>query len=83
MTAKVVEAQPDALILRVETIHSKYPEAERQAKEQGTLTVPCGIFPERPEPGNLVRCQKGLSPGLDEAWSEARRKAELGIERER
>ena len=83
MTAEVVEARPDSLILRVESLHTKYPEAERRATERGTLTVPCGVFRETPEPGQLVRCQKGISPGLDEAWSEARRKAELGIERER
>ena len=83
MTAEVVEARSDSLILRVETIHSKFPEAERQAKQCGTLTVPCAVVPERPHIGDLVRCEKGLTPGLDEAWSEARRKAELGIERER
>jgi Ankyrin repeats (3 copies) len=83
LTAHVVEARPDSLIVRVETIHSKFPEAERQAKQCGTLTVPCGVFSERPHIGDLVRCEKGLTPGLDEAWSEARRKAELGIERER
>ena len=73
MTAKVVETQPGSLILRVETIHTKYTEAERQAKEQGTLTVPCGVFGERLDPGKLVRCQKGLSPVLDEAWRHAHR----------
>jgi Ankyrin repeats (3 copies)/Ankyrin repeat len=83
ITAEVVEARPDSLILRVETVHSKFPEAEQRAKERGTLTVPCGIFHEASEPGQVVRCQKGLTPGLDEAWTEARRKAELGIERER
>jgi ankyrin repeat protein len=82
MTAEVVEARPDSLIVRVETIHSKFPEAERQAKQCGTLTVPCGVFSERPHIGDLVRCEKGLTPGLDEAWSEARRR-DLGIERER
>ena len=83
MTARAVEARPDSLILRVESVHTKYPEADRRAKERGTLTVPCGIFREAPEPGQLVRCEKGLTPSLDEAWSEARRKVELGIERER
>ena len=83
MTARIVEARPDSLILRVESLHTKYPEAERRATERGTLTVPCGVFRETPEPGQLVRCEKGLTPGLDEAWTEARRKAELGIERER
>ena len=47
MTAEVVEARPDSLIVRVETIHSTYPAAERLAKQCGTLTVPCGIVPER------------------------------------
>ena len=83
MTARVVEARPDSLIMRVETTHSKYPEAEQRAMERGTLTVPCGIFRQAPAVGVLVRCEKGLSPGLDEAWREARRKVELGIERER
>jgi hypothetical protein len=83
MTARIVEVRPDSLILRVESVHTKFSEADRRATERGTLTVPCGVFREAPEPGQLVRCEKGLTPSLDEAWSEARRKVELGIERER
>ena len=79
VTAKVVEARSDSLILRVETFHSKYPEAERQAKERGNLTVPCGLLRDVPEPGEIIRCRKGLSQGLDDAWREARRR-DLGIE---
>jgi hypothetical protein len=79
VTAKVVEARSDSLILRVETFHSKYPEAERQAKERGNLTVPCGLLRDVPELGEIIRCRKGLSQALDEAWREARRR-DLGIE---
>ena len=79
VTAKVVEARSDSLILRVETFHSKYPEAERQAKERGNLTVPCGLLRDVPEPGEIIRCRKGLSQALDEAWRDARRR-DLGIE---
>lgn len=61
MTAEVVEARPDSLTGRVEQLYSKFPEAERQAKEQGTIIVPCGIFPEMPRPGELVRRNKGLT----------------------
>ncbi len=71
VTAKVVEARSDSLILRVETFHSKYPEAERQAKERGNLTVPCGLLRDVPEPGEIIRCRKGLSQALDEAWRDA------------
>ena len=79
VTAKVVEARSDSLILRVETFHSKYPEAERQAKERGNLTVPCGLLRDVPEPGEIIRCRKGLSQALDEAWRDVRRR-DLGIE---
>lgn len=83
MTAQVIEVRPDSLLVRVETLPSQFPEAERQAKERGTRTVPCGRFGQVPTPRDLVRCEKGLTPGLGEAWPEARRKLELGIERER
>ncbi|HMB03106.1 MAG TPA: hypothetical protein VKP69_05110 [Isosphaeraceae bacterium] len=46
------------------------------------MAIPCGVFRERPAPGNLVRCEKGLSLDLDEAWSNAR-KRDIGIEHER
>jgi hypothetical protein len=79
MTARIVEARPDSLIVRVESLHSKYPEAQRRASERGMLTIPCALLHEVPEPGDVVRCRKGLSPALDEAWRAARRR-ELGIE---
>jgi hypothetical protein len=82
LTVRVVEARPDSLIVQVETLHSKYPEAVRQARERGMLTVPCGLLREVPDPGEILRCRKGLSQALDEAWREARRR-ELGIEPER
>lgn len=82
MTVRVVEARPDSLIVQVESVHSRYPEAIRRASERGTLAVPCGLFPEAPQPGDVIRCRKGLSQGLDEAWRQERRR-ELGIEPER
>src|SRR5512147_1873773 len=82
MTARVVEARRNSLIVLVETLHSRYPEAERQAREGGTLTIPCGLLPEPPKVGDRLSCQKGLTRELSEAWREARRR-DLGIERER
>ena len=82
MTVKVVEARPNSLVVQVESLHSIFPDAEWRAQERGTMTVPCGIFPEIPKLGDLVGCQKGISPVLDEAWSHAH-KRDLGIERER
>src|SRR5512135_996516 len=66
-----------------ESFHSNFLEAESHAKHRGTLTIPCGLFPQRHHLGALLRCEKGLTPGLDEAWEQARRQTELGIERER
>lgn len=82
MTARVVDAPPDSLIMQVQTLHLSYPEAEREAKAHGTLTIPRAILREAPEPGDLIVCQKGLSPVLDEAWRHAH-KRDLDIERER
>ena len=82
MTAQVVEARPDSLILWVESVHSRFTEADRRATERGTLTIPSGAFREAPIPGQLIRCEKGLTPALDEAWNRAH-KRDLGIERER
>ena len=79
LAVKVMEAGPDSLIIRVESLHSKYPEAERRATERGTLVVPRGVLRDVPEPGDLIRCRKGLSPALDEAWSAAHRN-DLGHE---
>lgn len=79
-TVKVVEARPDSLIVRVEGHHGRFPDAEREAKERGTLTVATKLFGgDVPEPGQLIRCREGLSPTVDEAWSHARRK-DLGVE---
>ena len=79
LTARVVEARGDSLIVRVEELHSTYPEAERQAKGRGMLAIPCGFLPEPPGPGDYLRCHKGLTQDLNEAWREARQR-DLGIE---
>jgi hypothetical protein len=82
MTVRVVETRPDSLVVRVEGCHSKYPDAQWEAKEQGAITVPSGLLPEVPEVGDLIECPKGLSPTLDRVWRDARSK-DLGIERVR
>jgi ankyrin repeat protein len=82
MTVKVVEARPDSLVVQVESLHSIYPEAEWRAQERGTFTVPCAPFRDVHAPGDLIRCQKGLSLALDEAWSHAH-KRDIDIEQER
>ena len=79
ITVKIVEARPDSLILQVESLHVRYSDAERVATERGTLTLPAALLHDVPEVGELIQCRKGLSPVLDEAWSEARRR-DLGIE---
>jgi len=79
ITVKIVEARPDSLILRVESLHVRFSDAERVATERGTLTIPAALLRDVPEVGELIQCRKGLSPVLDEAWSEARRR-DLGIE---
>jgi hypothetical protein len=81
--AKVIEARPDSLIMRVESVHSIYPEAYWQAKERGLIAIPAGLLREVPEPGHYIGCPRGLSPILDEAWDKAwrvARRKDLGIE---
>ncbi len=73
LAVKVVRAEPDSLTIRVVRLHESYPLAELDEMERGTLTIPARLFRMVPEPGDLVRCRKGLSPVLDEAW-EAQRK---------
>lgn len=80
--AKVIEARPDSLIMRVESVHSIYPEAYWQAKERGLIAIPAGLLREVPEPGDVIHYPKRLSPELDEAWRAARRRR-LDIEPER
>ena len=72
ITVKIVEARPDSLILQVESLHVRFSDAERVATERGTLTIPAALLHDVPEAGELIQCRKGLSPVLDEAWSEAR-----------
>ena len=86
LTAKVVAVRPDSLVMQVESVHWKYPDAEREAKERGTFTLPRGLFRKVPEAGDCLRCAKGVSPVLDEVWDKAWRVArqrDLGIEPER
>jgi Ankyrin repeats (3 copies) len=82
-TAKVIEARSDSLIMRVESVHSIYPEAYWQAKERGLIAIPAGLLRDLPEPGHYIECPRGLSPVLDEAWDKAwrvARRKDLGIE---
>jgi hypothetical protein len=79
LTARVVEARGDLLIVRVEGLHSKYPEAKRQAREGRMLTIPAGLLPEPPDPGEYLKCHKTLTQDLSEAWRETRRR-DLGLE---
>src|SRR5512142_3235563 len=68
ITAQVLEVQANSLRVRVESVHSKYPEAERQATERGALILPCGLLDDVPEPGDILRCAKGLAHGQDKVW---------------
>ena len=92
LAVKVVAAKPDWLGISVEEVHVSYLEAERQAKHEGTLTIPAKLFPKLPEAGDCLIYRKGLSPVLDEAWRrewqrrgwwEESRRRDLGIEPER
>src|SRR5512135_1982378 len=49
MTAHVVDVRPDSLVVKVESLHSNFLEAESHAKLHGTLTIPCGLFLQRPQ----------------------------------
>jgi hypothetical protein len=78
---KIIEARPDLLILRVgEDRYTRYTDAEREAQQRGTLVYGVRCLDDLPPPNSagLIRCPKGLSSILDEAWKEARRQ-ELGI----
>ena len=79
IAVRVVEARPNSLILRVESLHVRYTDAERVATERGTLTIPAALLHDVPKAGDLIECRKGISPALDDAWSQARRR-DLGIE---
>ena len=57
--------------MRVESVHSIYPEAYWQAKERGLIAIPAGLLRDLPEPGHYIGCPRGLSPILDEAWDKA------------
>jgi hypothetical protein len=79
-TVKVIEAQADSLIIRVESHHGRFTDAEREARERDALTIPTRLFRgDIPEQGAHLRCERGLLPVLDEVWREARRR-DLGIE---
>ena len=65
LTAQVLEVQANSLKVRVESVHSKYPEVERLARERGALILPCGLLDDVPEPGDILRCAKGLAHGQD------------------
>jgi len=81
MTAQVLEVQANSLKVRVESVHSKYPEVERLARERGALILPCGLLDDVPEPGDILRCAKGLAHGQDKVWRATHRRR-LDIERE-
>ena len=72
-TVKVTEALQDrSLIVRIEGHHGRWPDALQEARERGGLAVSSNLVFGRdaPEPGQLVRCRKGLSPVLDHEWAE-------------
>ena len=81
MTAQVLEVQANSLKVRVESVHSKYPEVERQARERGALILPCALLDDVPEPGDILRCAKGLGMARRSMAPTHRRR--LDIERER
>ena len=82
MTARVLEVQGNSLKVQVVSVHSKYPEVEQQARERGALILPCGYLDDVPEPGDILRCAKGLALGQEKIWHATHRR-DLDIERER
>jgi ankyrin repeat protein len=82
MTARVLEVQGNSLKVQVVSVHSKYPEVEQQARERGALILPCGYLDDVPEPGDILRCAKGLALGQEKIWHAMHRR-DLDIERER
>ena len=82
MTARVLEVQGNSLKVQVVSVHSKYPEVERQARERGALILPCGYLDDVPEPGDILRCAKGLAHGQEKIWH-ATHRTDLDIEHER
>ena len=54
IAVKVVEARPNSLILRVESLHVRYTDAERVATERGTLTIPAALLRDVPKAGDLI-----------------------------
>ena len=79
LTARVIETRGNSLIVRVEGVHWRYTEAERQARGRDMLALPCGLLPEPPDLGDYLKCHKTLTQDLNEAWREARQR-DLGIE---
>jgi hypothetical protein len=77
---RIVGVRLDSLLLEVENVHPRYPDAECEARERGTLTVPAALLHDVPARGELIPYRKGLVPLLDKAWGQAMRET---IENER
>ena len=84
---RIVGVRLDSLLLEVENVHPRYPDAECEARERGTLTVPAALLHDVPARGELIPYRKGLVPLLDKAWGQAmretienERRKDLGIE---
>ena len=82
LTARVLEVQGNSLRVQVESLHWKYTKVEQQARERGTLILPCGYLDDVPEPGDILRCAKGLAHGQEKIWRATHRRGR-DIERER
>ena len=48
---RIVGVRLDSLLLEVENVHPRYPDAEWHAQEQGMVTVPATRFPAAPSRG--------------------------------
>ena len=83
---RIVRVRLDSLLLEVENVHPRYPDAESEAKERGrspSRPHSCTMCPR----GELIPYRKGLVPLLDKAWGQAmretienERRRELGFE---
>lgn len=78
VTVAVLEALSDSLRMEVVERHATYEEARQYAKEHALLAIPFK-FGEAPESGERINWSRGLSPIIDRAWRDERRRV-LGIE---
>jgi hypothetical protein len=77
VTVCVLEARRDSLIMEVIEQHASYDEAKEYAKKHAILAFPYKLG-EALESGERINWPKGMSPIIDRAWRDERRRV-LGI----